>query len=391
MLRALIWLLALFAAAVGVTLLSRYNQAYALLVLPPWRMQISLNLLVLLLLAGFFALYALSRVVSQMLNLPHEVRIWRKARRRDSAISLLNDAERFYMEGRFGQALKHAESAMEAGAPQGLCSLLAARSAQALRDPERRDRWLEVARDFDKDTRIARHMLEAEFALADRRFDDAVRHLDVLRQAGHRHIAVMRMALQAEQSRGRWDEVARIARQLRKVKALSVEQAAPLVRRALIEQMREAEGDLEQLQRVWNNITTEERRDVGLLLRAVPYLVASGDLILGVSAIEEALERDWEPELAVLYGRCRTLDLHSQLATAEAWLKDHPEDSGLLLTLARLCLRGKLWGKAQSYLEASLSIAPTRTAHLELAKLAESLDRKNEAQRHFRAAAELGA
>jgi HemY protein len=391
MLRALIWLLALFAAAVGLVLAWHYNQAYALLVWPPWRVQISMELLVLLLLAGFFLLYSLSRFVSQTLRLPVEVRAWRAQRKRDNATRLLNEAERFFMEGRFGQALKHAEMAVEVGAPQGLGALLAARSAQALREYDRRDRWLEVARSHDKDIRMARLVLEAEFAVADRRFDDAANRLDELRLAGHRHIAVQRLALQTEQARGRWDEVARIARQLRKVRALSAEQAAPLVRRALIEQMREAEGELEPLQRVWNGITTEERRDVGLLLRAVPYLVASGDLVLGVTAIEEALERDWEPELAVLYGRCHTLNLHRQLVTAEGWLRQHPEDAGLLLTLARLCLRAQLWGKAQSYLEASLSLAPSRIAHLELAKLADSLGRQEDAQRHYRAAAELGA
>lgn len=391
MVRALFWLLGLFAAAVAITLFSRYNQAYALLVWPPWRIQISANLLLLLGLASFGLFYVLIRLVSQALTLPVEVQAWRKRRQEEAAYRLLTDAQRLYLEGRVGQAFKHAESAYEAGAPQGLSALLAARAAHAMREQERRDHWLNIARDHDKEVRMSRLMLEAEFAIAERRFDDASARLDELRNAGHRHIAVLRLALQAEQARGRWHEVARVARQLRKVKALSVEQAAPLVRRAHIEQMREAEGDLEQMQRIWNNITSEERRDVGLLLRVVPYLVASGDLVLGPQAIEEALEQEWEPELAVLYGRCRTLDLHRQLVTAEGWLKQHPDDAGLLLTLARLCLRGQLWGKAQSYLEASLSITPTRAAHLELARLAETLGKHELASASFRAAAELGA
>lgn len=391
MLKAITWFVVLCALAVGITLVARYNDAYALIVWYPWRIQLSMNLLIIIMLAVFCGLYALSRIIGHTLSLPGEVKRWRSLRRRDDAIRLLNDAERLYMEGRVGQALRHAESAIEAGCPQGIAALLAARCAHAMREPERRDRWLEFARDFDKDTRMARLMLEAEFAVAERRFDDAAQRVDELRLAGHRHIAVLRLALQVEQARGRWDEVVRLARQLRKHRGLTAEQAAPLVRRAFIEQMREAEGDLEQIQRVWNQITTDERRDVGLLLRAVPYLVASGDLVLGVGAIEDALERDWEPELAILYGRCRTLDQRRQLVTAEAWLKEHPEDAGLLLTLGRLCLRGQLWGKAQSYLEASLSVTPTRAAHLELAKLAEQLDRPESAQVHFRAAAELGA
>ncbi|GAB4060715.1 heme biosynthesis HemY N-terminal domain-containing protein [Uliginosibacterium sediminicola] len=391
MLKALIWLLALFAAAVGITLASRYNDAYVLLVWPPWRVQMSANLLLLALLMGFVAIYALSDVVVQTVRLPGRVKQWREEKRREHAQRLLADAQRLYLEGRYGQSMRHAESAVEAGAAQGLAALQAARAAQAMRDYERRDRWLEFAREHDKDVRMARLMLEAEFAIAERRFEDAAVSLDQLRAAGHRHIAVMRLALQAEQARGRWDEVARIARQLRKVQALSPEQAAPLIRRANIEQLREAEGELEQMQRIWNSISADERHDTGLLLRAVPYLIASGDLILGVSAIEAALDKEWEPELAVLYGRCRTLDLHRQLVTAEAWLRQHPDDAGLLLTLARLCLRGQLWGKAQSYLEASLSIMPTRTAHLELAKLSESLGQTSEAQTHYKAAAELGA
>jgi HemY protein len=51
----------------------------------------------------------------------------------------------------------------------------------------------------------------------------------------------------------------------------------------------------------------------------------------------------------------------------------------------------QLWGKAQSYLEASLNLAPTVETHLALAGLFERLDRADEAQAHYRAAAERSA
>jgi HemY protein len=50
-----------------------------------------------------------------------------------------------------------------------------------------------------------------------------------------------------------------------------------------------------------------------------------------------------------------------------------------------------LWGKAQSYLEAALSVEVSREAHLELAALADELGRADEANRHYRAAAQLSA
>ena len=43
----------------------------------------------------------------------------------------------------------------------------------------------------------------------------------------------------------------------------------------------------------------------------------------------------------------------------------------------------KLWGKAQNYLEASLSIEPSRAAHLAPAQLFEKLEKHDEAADHY--------
>jgi HemY protein len=48
-------------------------------------------------------------------------------------------------------------------------------------------------------------------------------------------------------------------------------------------------------------------------------------------------------------------------------------------------------GKAQGYLEASLSLAEQREARLELARLLEQTQRSGEALPHYRAAAEQPA
>jgi len=51
----------------------------------------------------------------------------------------------------------------------------------------------------------------------------------------------------------------------------------------------------------------------------------------------------------------------------------------------------RLWGKAQSYLEASLAVAESRDAHLELANLFDQLERAADANRHYRQSAALPA
>ena len=76
---------------------------------------------------------------------------------------------------------------------------------------------------------------------------------------------------------------------------------------------------------------------------------------------------------------------------AEKWLAQRPNDENLLLALGRLCIGQRLWGKAQSYLEASLAVAPSTAAHLELARLFDSLGRQEEANRHFRLSVDQAA
>jgi HemY protein len=57
--------------------------------------------------------------------------------------------------------------------------------------------------------------------------------------------------------------------------------------------------------------------------------------------------------------------------------------------LGKLCLKQGLWGKAQSYLDASISLRPSREAYTALGKLAEKLDKKEAAFNYYHQAMEL--
>jgi HemY protein len=61
----------------------------------------------------------------------------------------------------------------------------------------------------------------------------------------------------------------------------------------------------------------------------------------------------------------------------------------LLLTLGRLCAEQELWGKAQSYLDASVAVEPTWSAHLALAELHDGLGHADAARRHYRESLDL--
>lgn len=389
MMRALLWLLGIFASAVGLAIALRYNDAYALFVWPPWRLHISMNLLAILMLAGFSLLYAWTRVVARALALPRSVAEFRARQKNARAFQALHDAQRLLIEGRYGRAYSQATSAYANSETPGLAALLAARAAHALRESDRCEEWLTKAAAHDNTVRIARLMTEAEFAIAERRFEDAAERLDALLTSGHRHISVLRLSLQTATARGMWDNVLRLARQLAKHHALTHDQATPLIRRAHLENMRNVEDDEASLIRYWNQIPAAERADRVLVHDAARLLNTAGAGALAASIVAEALDALWDSTLAELFGRIEAPGTLDRLALAEGWLKAHPEDERLLLTLARLCLQQQLWGKAQSYLEASLSVAPSRAAHLELARLAEQIGREALALKHLRLLADI--
>ena len=52
-------------------------------------------------------------------------------------------------------------------------------------------------------------------------------------------------------------------------------------------------------------------------------------------------------------------------------------------------MRQGLWGKAQSYIEASIALEPTHDGHMTLAALMEKIGKPQEAEKHFRRSAEL--
>lgn len=393
--RAIFWLLTLAALAVGLALAARYNEGYVLLVLPPWRAEVSLNLFVLAAIAGFFVIYLLARAVSHTLALPRAVAQFRQRRNQEKAALALRDAWRLLQEGRYGHAMRCAEKARPDHAGAGMLALAGWRAAHALRDAERSAQWAVRVRAHDTSgLQAARLMTEAEFALEDRRFDDARAALQQFAALEGRHIAAMRLSVRAEQGLGNWREVARLVRQMEKHQALTAEQAAPIRSRAVREALHGLRDDPAGLMRYWRELDDGDRAEPSLALETARALAAAGDFRESRRVIEDALDDAWDAGLVLAYGECGQAgepagDVLGRIAQAEKWLQRMPRDGVLLLTLGRLCRRQQLWGKARSYLEAALAIAPSRIAHVELAQLLDQLEESALAARHYRAAAVL--
>lgn len=82
-LRGIVWLLVLFAVAALFATFGHFNTGQVLVVYPPYRVDLSLNLCVLALIVLFIALYALMRIVRNIWLMPSRVNAYRARARNE--------------------------------------------------------------------------------------------------------------------------------------------------------------------------------------------------------------------------------------------------------------------------------------------------------------------
>jgi HemY protein len=381
--RALLWVLGLFALAVGLVIAARYYNGYVLVVLPPWRAEISLNLAIIFAVGLFLAAYVVVRAVVITATMPSRVRAFQKRRSEARARATFNEALINFFEGRFGRAEKAAAAALKAGESPALSAILAARAAHGMRAFATRDKYLARSAGVNPEEDAMKLMAQAEMLLDERRYYDA---LDVLKKLPEKHTAALRLELRAQQMATNWERVLALIPQLEKRRVLERPVVAQLRRQAVIECIKRKAVDDISLREYWDKLPAEDRQEPRVAATAAQSFIALGACQEAHRIIEEGLARQWDSSLLAIYSDCLGTDVRQQLERAEMWLQQHPRDAVLLLTLGRLCARQGLWGKARSYLEASLSIEPTHSAYLELGRLLEREGKPAEAAGEYQKA-----
>ncbi len=380
--RAALWLLALFGVAVAAALFAGNNQGTVTLYWPPYRIDFSLNMVVLLLVSGFVTVYAALRALAALLELPRQARRWRVQQKERAMHSAMLDAQTHMLAGRFIRSRKAALAALTqeealttAGeaVPHGhhlraLAHMVAAESSHALQDRATRDRHLQQAMDqapahgnaHEQELREGVLMRAARWSLDDRDAGAALEQLAALPHGAARRTLALRIKLKATRLARQTQDALDTARLLGKHHAFSVDAAQSIVRSLATELIHSAH-DTAQLKQIWLQLEPSERNMPELAIHAAQRLAALGG--------EPAQVRAW---LLPVWERMVTLPnalpdhqalklvraLESGLDTLDAtWLariesaqRGNPRDARLQYLAGVACLKCQLWGKAQQLL-----------------------------------------
>lgn len=388
--RIFLWLIALFAAAIGLAVATRFNLGNVVFFYPPYRIDLSLNFFILLEALLFVLLYVVIKTIRVTQRMPARVMAYRREKRERKGNLALREALKSFLEGRFGHAEKAAMRASDSPDNAGLAALIAARAAHLMQQTERRDTWL-AAVEGDETLKTARLMTAIELLVDERRPEKALEVVKELNANGTRHIHALRMALKAHQRAGNWAEVLRLVYTLDKNKALHPALSSRLRELAYHDVLTDPSHDAESIRAAWRAIPSEDKIKVPVAVDAAAAFNGCGLHAEARGIVEKAIAIEWDERLLRAYrasaAEASSPALLSQIERCEAWQAKHIHDAELSLTLGSLCLRQSLWGKAQRHLEQALVDADTpqqvQETHLRLAQLHQALGQTEQAASHY--------
>ena len=390
MMRAALWFVGLFALAVAVALFAGSNQAVVSLFWSPYRVDLSLNLVLLLLVVLVVLVHVALRALSALLLLPHQAKRWRQQQKERTLYQSLVESFSHLQAGRYVRARKSALALLKLSdelqherveLPQlaslrALAHMLAADSAHALRDTTARDlHYAQALEDVpvhgtlpQQEVREGAQMRAARWALDDHEPQEALQRLDQLPPGAKRRTMALRIQLKASRMAQDPQTALETARLLANHGGLSPQAAQSMMRGLVLEQLRHTH-DAQQVQQLWNNLPTQQQQQPDVALTATQQLLHVG----GDSALaRQWLLPIWEqatqglPQASALRDDqiLRLLQvLHTALTDLDAaWLariehvqRANPQDPRWQYLAGMACVERQLWGKGEALLQGAVA------------------------------------
>jgi HemY protein len=374
-----LWTLAAILVGAVLAHLLLQDRGYVLINFAGYSIEMSVPAMVLLLFAGYFGIRLavfLWRAPRRLGEVVADARLRRAGTKLTRGLIHLAEGDWSKGERLLTQGLKGTDAPL-------INYLLAARAAQLQGSNDRRDDWLRLAYDELPEAEAAILLTQAELQLEHDEFERALATLNRIEESHPGHPLALELLIRAHGALRDYDRVIELLPGLKDARAES-SGIAEIATSAFRRFGTRSDLTAEQLDAFWGRLSGALRRMPAMI---GVYAEALGRLGRGDAAektLRQALKAEWRSELVAAYGQISASDPSKQLKRAEQWLKGHAEDAVLLLTTARLCMAVELWGKARSYLESSIALAPTAEAYALYGQLLKQLGEDDGAATAFR-------
>lgn len=234
-------------------------------------------------------------------------------------------------------------------------------------------------------------LMQAQLMIDRQQPEEALAILNRLDKKLANHPQVLKLLKQVHLSVNDWDGLRRLIPRLAAQKLISAAEREQLETRAYRELIifeAKNPGDIERVRSLWADMPDYLRANTELIVLYAEALIQADENTIAERLLSHSLDYHWDARLVKRYGMLN-VDTRRQLAKAEGWLKERPNDPELLLACGRLSLRTGAWTKAQEYFEASQRQRPNGVVCAELARLYASLGEHNKSQLYYRHSVEM--
>ena len=319
---------------------------------------------------------------------------WLGGRKARNASALTNRGLISYIEGNWSRSRRQLLRAARYSKAPLLNYLMAARASFRLGDSESMQRYLGEAERVESDARIALELTQAELQLSAGHNEQALATLVRARDNASRHPYVLELLATAHARLEDWPALQGLLPELRKAAVLDDKRMRDLELSAwqglLRANCRNADDPIDEVTRLWAKVPRPLVQESGMLRECyVDCLIQHQGWEKAQRFIVNAVEREWDCELASRLGLFPVSQPQKLLKTVRRWLENHPNDPRLLLVAARVALQAGEKGAASEWLEAAVAKQPDPVACLELARLREAEGETKAARRLTQQAAEL--
>ena len=382
--RVVIWLLVLFAVAAGAALFASTNPGTVTVFWPPYRVDVSLNLVLLALVVAFVVAPFDLGTVSTLGGLPEQARRWRALQRERAVQGHLVDALFSLAGGRYVRASESLLAAdklqralMEAGQDDparqaetvfAAIHMLGAEAQHALQKQAAREEQLQTAlqtlrRRRATDALDGLLLRATRWALDDNDAAGARAWWQQLSQGAMRRAASLRLRFRTARLAGENLEALVTVRQLIKHKAFRGATGENISQALAVELLR-APRDAQQLEQAWARLEPQEKEAPSVaVLGAQRLLDLGGDgarsrawlLPLWNAFLQTGspLNADQQVRLVQIleagFGQADAVPDSVWLARIENAQMANPRNPLLQYLAGAMCLRMSLWGKAEHF------------------------------------------
>jgi|SRR5690625_5231705 len=391
--RAWIWTLIVFVAAVALALVLQDHRGNVVLNVPPWQISVSITFAVLAILAFCFIVYWVLRFLGWVTGAPERYRVWRRHRAQQRDQQLLQRGWLALLDGRYHLAEKELiklHSKSKSKKTKLIAALTAARVLQQQNNFAGRDDYLQKAQRLighDNQLKVAYATAAAELYIRNNEPEQAVELLQPIQDATTRHFHATRLLLRAQYMLQRYQQVYDLTRILVRRSAMEQSEALHYLDVAVVYLIYQA-NEL-QFKNLWADLRGDERVRPEIALAAASKWAEFNNQAEVARVLEAALNVQLDPILLSKYGQVDEAHYAHRLSKAEEWLKREPDNADLLALLGQLCFKGQLWGQAEHYLKKSMSLRDDMRIHALLGTLYNATGKVDKAMRHWQLAAEV--